>query len=111
MYVRPQSYPASAGVRLPKNYGGSTFRENVEALCEDSTEHSGSAQEPMGAVPALKDECSACKNEEPPAGASLFGQNGIGSEELLLLALILLLSQSDIGDELILLLVLLLFVK
>ena len=110
MYVRPQSNIRHDGVRLPQNYGGSAFREPIieqseppEDVPNEPAEQSMLRLEPSGdTAPLLKTGTHA----DAP---SQKGQ--IGSEELLLLALALLLADSDIGGELVPLLVLLLFVK
>ena len=54
---------------------------------------------------------SAALLTKKESSSSLFGLKGIGTEELLLFALILLLSDSELGDDLVLFLILLFFIK
>lgn len=127
MYVRPpQGYRYPNSVRVPENYGGSTFREAGTQQREQAEGSALTAPEP--------DRVSEQKSEAESAGVSekqekereallrppfrlrlpsLFGKDrGTGSEELLILALILLLADSDEGfDDLVLFLVLLFFIK
>jgi hypothetical protein len=109
MYVRPQSYKYPSGMRLPENYSGNTFREQPpEEVQEEET------------AEAVKEEAeeatqtAALLTQKDGFGlrlSSLFGGKGIGSEELLILALILLLADSDGCEDLVLFLVLLFFIK
>lgn len=111
MYVRPQGSMHRGSVRLPQNYSGNAFREPLEAKpepqeisAEADVEESLLRTEQYGSTaPLLATERSAA-----PANTQ---KGQIGSEELLLLALALLLADSDLGSELVPLLVLLLFVK
>ena len=111
MYVRPQGYPSSGGVQLPRNYSGSAFREPLNSVEEEISEEEATPTEEKEPVSAPPEDTEALLKQKSPEPTSLFGTGGIGSEEILLLALILLLSDSDIGDELILFLVLLFFIK
>lgn len=109
MYVRPQGYSSQSSVELPKNYGGSAFRE----ILTEEIEPLGSeppVSEPEKEPPTVK-ETSLQQGHEGVAATSPFGNKGIGSEELLLLALIFLLSEGEGSDELMMLLILLLFIK
>lgn len=110
MYVRPQSYRYPEGVRLPRNYSGNTFREVVE---EPSAEVPEALHDKTETAVEQKDDDTktAALLQKEDAPASLLGFKGIGSEELLIFALILLLSDSDLGDELVLFLILLFFIK
>lgn len=87
MYVRPEGRKS---ILIPDNYGGSAFnsREKIELPSEqpERLEHEGEDKSPS--LPF-----------------------GIGSEELLLLGLLLLLSQSDEGGDLVPFLLILLFFK
>lgn len=113
MYVRPQGYRYPEGVRLPKNYGGSAFSEpqaadqiSEEAVAVNATE------EPSESPPTQETESAqALLRRDGQAGIPSMGIRSIGSEELLLFALILLLSDSEIGDDLVLFLILLFFIK
>lgn len=112
MYVRPQGFRYPEGVRLPNNYGGNTFREVApeEEVSEVSAEAPAAQAETPSEQKSSETETAALltKKDSP---SSLFGFKGIGSEELLIFALILLLSDSEIGDDLILFLILLFFIK
>lgn len=112
MYVRPPSYKYPSGMRLPENYSGNTFRESVdeepavEAEAEPVTKEQDTPEESV--------ETAALLSQKEGFGlrlGSLFGSKGIGGEELLILALILLLADSEGCDDLILFLVLLFFIK
>ena len=116
MYVRPQpqnrKYPAE--VKLPENYGGSTFRELAQEPPEaELSEQTEEIEESVQSPPAEVKETVL----KPASGfklrlRSLFGnKGGIGTEEILILALILLLSDSEENDDLILFLILLFFIK
>ena len=125
MYVRPQGYRYPEGVRLPKNYGGSAFSDQIrneqlnnEPLnneqIADSTENFVStdrAEIPEALSHTEKESTDALLYREEKRGAQSAGLRGLGSEELLLFALILLLSDSEIGDDLVLFLILLFFIK
>ena len=113
MYSRTPNYRYPGGMRLPDNYGGNTFREQAkeigEARCEEDTQKKEESDEQLDNV-----QPTAIL---PKAGfklrlGSLFGGNkGIGSEELLILALVLLLADTEGNDDLILFLILLFFIK
>ena len=113
MYVRPQpqsnKYPRE--VRLPENYGGSTFREvpsAPEPIEEEEIEETEQSTPPAEVKEASLRPSSRFKLRL----GSLFGnKGGIGTEEILILALILLLSDSEENDDLILFLILLFFIK
>ena len=109
MYVRPQSYRYSGEVRLPENYSGSTFRE-PPLIEPDVEEEKAAPSEPE------QDTRSASPNASETAAKlhldTLFGGKGkIGTEELLILALVLLLSDGENNNDLVLFLMLLLFIK
>ena len=126
MYVRPPNYRYQGAVRIPDNYAGNAFRDTPPpqpAAVEDEVQTSKDAQ---SAPDESVKEASPLPRESCEQGAlldarpfrfrlgSLFGKNGsIGTEELLIIALILLLSDSDGEgfDELILFLALLFFIK
>ena len=109
MYVRPQGYRYSAEVRLPENYGGNTFRE-PPLIEPDVEEQEESREEPVEAAPLpLPDK--AAPTSKLHLGSLFGGKGGIGTEELLILALVLLLSDGENNDDLVLFLMLLLFIK
>lgn len=114
MYVRPPSYKYPSGMRLPENYSGNTFRESVdeEPVAEAEAETEAALEEKKEREESA--ETAALLSQKDGFGlrlSSLFGSKGIGGEELLILALILLLADSEGCDDLILFLVLLFFIK
>ena len=114
MYVRPQGYRYPEGVRLPKNYGGSAFSEQSRPEEPAEAEEAAVVKDKSADPPLSSTEgesAEALLYREDKRGTSSLGLRGLGSEELLLFALILLLSDSDIGDDLILFLILLFFIK
>ena len=116
MYVRPQNYRYPEGVRLPKNYSGNTFREPLpeEEPAPDSPKESLAGQDEAvskSAESTSSEDTAALLTQKSSPLSSLFGGKGIGSEELLIFALILLLSDSEMGNDLILFLILLFFIK
>ncbi len=127
MYVRPPNYRYPPSVRVPENYGGSAFREPPQSVVNTpQPTESAPEQQPLPeeelAIPTTEQKEESEKSEQAsllsPHGfrlrlGSLFGKDrGIGTEELLILALILLLADNDEGfDDLILFLALLFFIK
>ena len=120
MYARPQNYRYTGDVRLPQNYGGNTFRQNEESKEEQEQKEQDFTE---AVAEEIKDEVREEKSKEThEVGSllpkpnfklgSLFGNNkkGIGTEEILIIALILLLADGDENNDLILFLVLLLFI-
>ena len=125
MYVRPPNYRYQGAVRIPDNYAGNAFREPQPQSAQapdDEPRHDAPQSNNVESV----SEAFVSANEKGEQGAlidarpfrfrlgSLFGKNGsIGTEEILIIALILLLSDSDGEgfDELILFLALLFFIK
>ena len=117
MYVRPPSYRYQAPMRVPENYSGNTFREEPEVAPPEPVaepEHAVETLEITSEESAAKPALLSQKGFSLRLG-SLFGRDrGIGTEELLILALILLLSDTGDGegfDDLILFLILLFFIK
>ena len=121
MYARPSGYRyPNQPLRVPDNYGGNAFRET-----KDNTENDQAAkqEEAASAEVVINEEASQGEKAQEASLlsrrgfglrlSSLFGKNGgIGTEELLILALILLLADGGDGfDDLILFLVLLFFIK
>ena len=121
MYARPSGYRyPNQPLRVPDNYGGNAFRENKESAEPDEAvrqEAEASAEvvphEELRAPEQAKEASLLSKRGFGLRLGSLFGKNGsIGTEELLILALILLLADGSDGfDDLILFLVLLFFIK
>lgn len=112
MYVRPQpqNYKYSQEVRLPENYGGSTFREAPqEPPTQETVDEMTETEQTAEAVEAKEAVLPASSPLKLRLG-SLFGGK-IGTEEILILALILLLCDSEENDDLVLFLILLFFIK
>ena len=96
---------------MPENYSGNTFREppllepdDEEEQLEqptESTEETAPVSLPTDSAPAQKLHL----------GSLFGGKGGIGTEELLILALVLLLFDGESNDDLVLFLILLLFIK
>ena len=126
------SRPSSRDFRVPTNYGGSAFRDNTPTQAEDLTRRHQSRvedtpesercencpkvnaekeeMEEMGAT-EQKDRADAPKKAEG-AENSLFSPLGaLGSEEILLIALALIIFQSGKEPELALILLALLFIN
>ena len=130
MYYRSQGYRHPRDMRIPINYSGNAFSEpenNTEIAKsqympeEEETEDlpsENTTNEPEENTDNIsnaskseeneaKDVSSLFRNSNP---SSLFGGQ-IGSEELLILAIVFLLSDTDSGNDIIWLLLLLLFIK
>ena len=122
MYSRYPNY-RFGGIKIPENYSGNAFSEPAEKVAEQGE----SEDLPEQAEESLDITAKVAPEDEKSVSAALlerkrrlpFGFNfnlgrifsgGFGFEELLLIAIILLVSQNDSGDELILFLALLLFV-
>lgn len=119
MYVRPPSYRYQAPMRVPENYSGNIFREAPKSEVREKAEDA-----PIVAEEVVSKEESTSGEATPALLGwrsfrlrlpSIFGrEGGIGGEELLILALILLLSDAGDGegfDDLIFFLILLFFIK
>lgn len=112
MYARPSGYRyPNQPLKVPNNYSGNAFREK-------ENEESGSEAQSQPSLPAEPIEETSETSLLSKRGfglrlGSLFGKGGgIGTEELLILALILLLADGADGfDDLILFLLLLFFIK
>ena len=123
MYYRSQGYRYPKNMRIPINYGGNAFSEAENNEPQENTlEVSNSDEAETEAIPEESGIPTASDNlieESKSAPASLFGNLGsssflggrIGSEELLILALVFLLSDTDSDSDIIWLLLLLLFIK
>ena len=137
MYVHSPNSKGNRNINIPYNYGGNAFRsENVpetkihrappplsvhneaeKTIFEDAKEVSESIMEEYDTVDTNDKEVSAASKQSNDISKTcdygVFGKlfGGIGSEELLLIALLLLISQGEKNDELSLMLLLLLFIK
>lgn len=127
MYTRPTSGRFPRGMRIPDNYGGSAFSTVVaEETKPDDDKVSPVSETPADSpqdVTPTKDETNAEIQESSPAApvgfrlgfGKLFSHSplrgGIGTEELLLLGLILLISQEPGNNDLIMLLIFLLLIQ
>ncbi|MBP3369126.1 MAG: hypothetical protein J6L85_00100 [Clostridia bacterium] len=128
MYVRPPSYRFPPSVRIPENYGGNAFREPPQAAAVEDDQQTVTDSTPQPAAESIQTDTQpedSARNEDVKEASllsprpfklrlgSLFGKDrGIGTEELLIIALILLLADSDEGfDDIILMLALLFFIK
>lgn len=120
MYSRPQNYRYTGNVNLPQNYSGNAFLKNADNTDEsaEDTPHIDSNDENKDEINAEKAEPDSQetisllpKNGLKLRSSSLFGnKKGFGSEELLIIAIILLLFDSDENDDLFLFLIFLLFI-
>ena len=118
MYSRYPNY-RFGGIKIPENYSGNAFSEprepTVEQPEEQLTEAPSESVEEIAPAPTASVSADVGEHRRRlPLGfkfdiGSLFSR-GFGFEELLLIAIILLVSQNDSGDELILFLALLLFI-
>lgn len=91
MYVKPANRQIR-GVYVPDNYNGTAFTEPApepEQTVPDQTEPQAPPQE----VVAVTEAVPASKTEDKGLFPSLF--SGLRSDDLLLLALILLMSRND----------------
>ena len=117
MYVRPPNYRYQHPMRVPENYSGNTFREQERQALQNEPEQESATEKDEDNIQVSSEQAEARPSLlSPPFKlglGSLFGKNqGIGSEELLILSLILLLVDSGEGsDDLVLFLVLLFFIK
>lgn len=122
MYSRYPNY-RFGGIKIPENYSGNAFSEATEKAAEqgayDDVPESVEEASEVTAKVAPEDEKSVSaalldRKKRLPFGFNFnlgrIFSGGFGFEELLLIAIILLVSQNDSGDELILFLALLLFV-
>lgn len=116
MYYRSQGYPYQRNMSLPPNYGGNAFSEGSPS--DENSEIADSAQSEdfkPSEQPTKAEEIQMSGSKEAVSAGSLrLGSllNGkIGAEELLLLAVIFLLSDSQGSDDVLWLLILLLFIK
>ena len=120
MYYRSHGYPYQKNINLPPNYGGNAFSNNKneksdsveepeEPLFETSNEASEEAISEKSENLVVNIKESHATEAVSLKQSSFLGK--IGSEELLLLAIIFLISDSDGSDDILWLLILLLFIK
>ena len=122
MYYRPQGYRYPREMNLPSNYGGNAFQK-IEPYPDEKDEEESTARELDAEVARKESEIESNKaseaSEKSENPVSLLGgiKQGsflggrIGSEELLIIAIIFLLSDADGSDDIVWLLLLLLFIK
>ena len=131
MYSRYPSYRFSGGVRVPENYSGNAFNpaeeERKELIIEESAPEQSAEQPTVESVAAPVDEAESKDRQEESQEVFRPNKKGIrfpgfgfdigrifsgrfGFEELLLIALIFLISQNGTDDDIILMLAILLFV-
>lgn len=117
MYVRNPQGRFPRAVSIPQNYAGNAFREPIEApegFAEGESEKmpkrdESNAEKADGtntAPAALLGKEKSEKNSLLPLGSL-----NIGSEDLLLIGLIILMASDGGGNDLLYLLILLLFLK
>lgn len=96
MYVKPPRRQIH-GVYVPDNYNGTIFTDSPEPPVEKQTE--AEPFEQSAQAPPAPESVPVEKSEEKGLLSSLFsGFGGLRSDDLLLLALILLMSRSDGSD-------------
>ena len=122
MYYRPQGYRYPREMNLPSNYGGNAFQK-IEPYPDEKDEEESATRELDAEVARKESEIESNKaseaSEKSENPVSLLGgiKQGsflggrIGSEELLIIAIIFLLSDADGSDDIVWLLLLLLFIK
>ena len=120
MYYRSQGYPYKKEINLPPNYGGNAFFEDIDTESEKTevlTQPLREEKDPSQEIPKNAYEEKAIEtHSESATEAGLFKHGSflggkIGAEELLLLAVIFLISDSEGSDDILWLLILLLFIK
>lgn len=129
MYYRSQGYRYPRDMRVPINYSGNAFlesksnnedKEPIELAASSAPQNDAEQEtEHHESSPDLLTEAESENKPEASVPTSIFkgfGSNSlfggrIGSEELLILALVFLLSDTDTDSDIIWLLLLLLFIK
>ena len=128
MYYRSQGYRYPRDMRVPINYSGNAFlesksnnedKEPIELAAssapqndaEQETEHHESSPDLLTEAANNEAEASAPTSIFKGFGSNSLYGGRIGSEELLILALVFLLSDADTDSDIIWLLLLLLFIK
>ncbi len=97
MYVKPPRKQFQGGMYVPDNYHGTAFTESEnEQPTQEQEAKAQEAEQPS----TLSDALPASKKEEGKSLSSLFsGFGGLRSDDILLLALIVLLWRSVGEDE------------
>ena len=96
MYVKPPRRQIH-GVYVPENYNGTTFTEPADPSF-DEPQPPEQAQ-PQASQPPETESIPAGKTEEKGPLSSLFsGFGGLRSDDILLLALIVLMSRGESGE-------------
>ena len=125
MYTRPPTQGGSRGMRIPRNYSGNAFAPTPQ---EPTLAEEPAAEDLSPPLPASEEVQQSSAERDPPPSenakpvSALFPSPSFrikptgllerfGSEELLILGLILLLSGSDSSNDLLLLLLVLLLVQ
>ncbi len=116
MYTRhPPDDRFYRGIRIPSNYHGNAFSEDVQNESEEKETLENSDAKEIETEDELEASMSVSAEETKEASlpfGGLFGKGGgIGFEELLIIAIAFLVSQSSDKDDLAFLLLLLLFIK
>lgn len=133
------SRPSSREFRVPSNYGGSAFRDNTPTLAQDLTRRQPQYRQDESPAPdevckqqkeeyistndeqgercedcskvAQKKECEATARSHEVHNSLFSPLGALGSEEILLIALALIIFQSGKEPELALILLALLFIN
>ena len=96
MYVKSDT---KRRITLPDNYGGSAFSSLPDKIEDEVAE-----KQPPSALPKVEAECESSEERTPFPFK-------IGSEEILLLAVLLILSDSDEGADILPFILILLFIR
>ena len=104
MYVR-QANRYNRGITIPQNYSGSAFDSPL--LTEEEAEPQEEVTE--SEAQSETDAANLDHGDKPSQSAKSFLPINIGSEELILIGVMLLISQSDSGDGIIPILLAILF--
>ena len=115
MYTRPHNTRFASAVRIPAHYSGNAFAADDEPAVPNPQASEAPPQTYAPPAPKAESDSStetSIRPQTPKFGLSLRGlfSGGIGSEELLILGMILLLLGNEGTDDLVLLLLLLLFI-
>ena len=108
MYTRPDARRRDGrqDVFIPENYSGTAFNDPPEGVFDEGGEKDMSIAEESEAT---NTEVSEPAGAKPKRKSGLF--DGISTEDLLLLGVILLLSQEDEGNDILPILLILLFFR
>ena len=118
MYTRSPTSDRSRDLHIPRNYSGNAFAPPQEEIAEvmgvEETTIPADAPSPPSAEESSPEQAAPAAKLFPSLGISsrisrIFGN--LGTEELLILGVILLLAGNEGTDDLLLLLILLLFIR